>query len=746
MSGTNGTASNLPPAGDPPAGVATPETPQISNPQDRAEWLKSIYISHADVSTLTVHDYLKTKKSDHELDSYWQDSHVEWALEFLRRKHLKHADVRIVATGIAAILHRMATNPGYVPLPDSQDYAQNFEPLRAKLEASDVVIIPVNNGYIARDLGGAAAIEQTATKDAPEPQDNLVSGAIKGDHWSFIVIDKRNAEQPIARYLDGMVRARRTRPGRNKWTISGIDINARAAGKVLCGFDMLLGLERGKFDARTLKFVPHKNDDNDYLGLDYGSCGPHMYALVDYVLQHKERLVDAGMDTAFNRYNLKRTRAHELRFHSQSTRASVADEIEAERRRQEVLQPGNAVDNLTPGVLRSMMTVDKLMALADVPSVPSGPTGGRPHPKGGNNNGGDGDGDDDDDGYHPNYESYRKDFEEAKANNTLEPDIKSLAQYVIFRVKQDSALQKIKVAIGDVTYSIPVGDKNVWKTPNIPKKGVPANTKVLPDFGSMTEETLKHWLKLNKDISDKHEADGKKYNKITSRALLHKKFKETFISESDESLQGEWIHDSAVFNPEASKSKLPVNEIRHMLMSHYEPQMLQHIKKYAISNAEPKQEDNKAGWPKGTTSLPNFAHLSDEDLAQWQASNPDITEAAAARPDHNSTTERALLHQKFHGGFRKTTPEDRKRYWVHDTSVFDASYVETLTDAEILQGLRERYEPDSLQREARMLAMEEQNRRNKKKGGPFAPLNIHGKKRKNDNDAAGQDGPKRTKP
>jgi hypothetical protein len=401
------------------------------NPENREQWLASTYLGGENMTNLTVRDYLKTREASHPSDSFWQDPHIDWMLEFLRRRYKDHEDVLVANAIDGSQLYAAAMVPGFLDARETDAFLQTWEPLRAKLDIRDIVIIPVNDGYGIYEAKPEAATEGLAEKDKPQNKKGYVPPAGAGAHWSFIIVDRRDREQPLARYADGMVRAVESRKSPSGWKISGININGRVAGKVMCGFDKLLDLNKGGFDARTLKFVPHLRTNNRYPG-DYGSCGPHVYALVDHLLRNKERLIHAGLDASFNTNasNL-RARARELNFNSYHTRTKLADELKEERRRQEALQPELSVDNLTPELLRSILTIDKLVAFVDEPRTqPAPPQHSKKQSKGkGGDNDDDNDGDDGDNNDGLGDKELRKQYQEARQEGSLPEDITNFEDY-----------------------------------------------------------------------------------------------------------------------------------------------------------------------------------------------------------------------------------------------------------------------------------------------------------------------------
>lgn len=420
----------------------------------------------------------------------------------------------------------------------------------------------------------------------------------RGAHWSFIVVDMRNEEHPTARYVDGMVSPRRI--GNGRWRIDGININGAVAGEVLRGFENCLGLERGSFAARTLKFVPHMSRANAFRG-DHGPCGPHLYAFLDHILAHKTTLIDPDLQTTYNNEATRATRATELGFDSRATRRRVAEELQEERRNLEAQHPERSVANLTPEVLRSLMTVGELIKLARS-AVASSPFAHSSY--GGLDDSLAGNGGDDDKNGEFGDPPVPKIFllEEIKANPdtykgiTSDNDRYAIAHAALIerqkiaenkgaapaKIATSNGLNTTEVFVGKYLYrNVPLGDRVIW--PALQKNiTFPGGFSIMPDFAAISQSSLKRWVNTYADIQKlvSFKEDGWE---AAASALLHLKIYKTFLNQSDKKLEGFWIKDRAVFDPESQEVKLVKEEIksqktdrrstygvlREMLMRHY---------------------------------------------------------------------------------------------------------------------------------------------------------------------------------
>ncbi|KAF3037624.1 hypothetical protein E8E12_003983 [Didymella heteroderae] len=587
------------------------------HPTNKDEWLSSTYI-HADwPMSMTVEEFSKVKAASDAGDSFWQDSHINWALEFIRRRHERLEDVTIVEPHNCGILYLAGIDPSSIPDKNStiererRQYELDYAPMAEQLRATNIIILPVNNGFKTYHANAAAATEGLAESDKPQNQSGYRQGAGVGAHWSFIVVDRHDPENPTARYVDGQVFPRKRRNG--KWTITNIDTNGEVAGKILRGFDNLLELEQGKFAASTLKFVPHMQKANASGGSDYGPCGPYLYAFLDHILANKTNLIDPGLQAAYNDESTSRSRAKELGFDSLAVRARFAEELLEERKKYEAQHRDRAVANLTDEVLRCLMTVDGLISLVR-PTASSSELGTSGNWQLGGNHGGPGDNDDDGDGDEDGFfgdPPVQKALlrEEINDHPGAYADIVGRnARYeiaytaLVQRQKQKDAESgenssaktepepkaqrpnTIELYLGKHRYrNVPLDNARIWPEPEVTANiKFPAKFKRVPDFTVVLPDTLKRWVNNDPEIKARV-PNFKDVNwDVAPRAFLHVKINKTLLDQNDNSFQRLWCKDRAVFNPqdkrytnltnefEEKEDKSPMYGImREMYMRHY---------------------------------------------------------------------------------------------------------------------------------------------------------------------------------
>ncbi|KAH3915689.1 hypothetical protein HBH56_078300 [Parastagonospora nodorum] len=496
--------------------------------------------------------------------------------------------------------------------------------------------------------------------DEPRSNDSEETDRVlkySGTHWGLMIID---TETEVARWFDGLLDIKyKTRNGRRVASINHMLNAGTAAGKVLCGYDRILGRERGRFTTSTLKWVPHQNSDNT-TAHDSGACGPHMFACLNHVYQHPRALEDLHAHFKKRGSGSGRFSRGQRGFSSRATRQKIQDMI---RTQQESTKTADELPLcLDPRMMEMLglnITVQQLLAALNQIN--------------GNENLNEEEPDKASD------KEYRAQYEEAKKNNTLPRGIVSLAQFAehvrYLKIEEanrakgtkDSALTT-RLEIDGIIYDIPRNDPKAWKSPTVPKTGVPRNTTKLPDFAHMDDKTLTQWLNLkgNKSTLDKSKTDKARHSSISSKAVLHMKYKKTFLSEPDADFENVWVFDTAVFNTGQEKDRLGASRIKYMLMRHYEPETLTYIQQY-----KSKKRDHDGGEhgrdPKKakTTSL----WVTCDDKVVENNLTDDIRADPRAR-DNDMMTYRALLFLNEGGRFEKEDDATCLSFWINTPGIF----------------------------------------------------------------------------
>ncbi|CAO2652850.1 Nn.00g022610.m01.CDS01 [Neocucurbitaria sp. VM-36] len=606
------------------------QPPPKQLPTNRKEWLESAYISQHGVGVITVRQFTVTKAAAHPVDSYWEDSHIDWALEFLRRRHTDVEDVLIANTSTASQLYRIAMIPKYLDVSDTDTYRQSWAPLVNELKSHEIVVIPVNDGIKAANVTGASVTKDLAETGKTQKQNDDRPGVAQGNHWSIIVIDGRNQEQPTARYIDGMARARK---GSRKWEVDGINTNAPIAGKILCGFGMLLGLDKDAFKTSTLKFTPHMADADAYRGRDHGRCGPYLYAFLDHLFETKLILSHPDVKANFNE-RLRSERSSEFGFDSNFTRSKLQYELHDERRRQERLQPLNARDNLTDKVLeaiRSILTVDQLISLAVESQDPSPPQKKKRNPRPYNSSRGNtyGNDDDDSDDWPDLYDECPRDLYKHHMSRDRHIPLTQRLNEAVNRVKTlqkslEENFSRYGVLTKNPVYVYPEG----------------FSKDKLPDFARLSNEDTVPWHVLYRDDIFKL---GSKRNLgfPTIKAVLHRIFKGSFENESY-TLLFNYINDQEAFDLDERSEGWT------------KPELVARLDEFYLE-----------------LHVPLFATLSEDELDNWILNLHPNAKAVVQEANGNNlhNLARGMLYRFFVGALEDMSDEEVDEWRANDPAM-----------------------------------------------------------------------------
>ncbi|KAF1913145.1 hypothetical protein BDU57DRAFT_581659 [Ampelomyces quisqualis] len=646
---------------------AEPTAPRIRTRQD---WLNSIYLNTRpfSASPMLVRDFLKTTETSHREHLFWQDCHVDWALELVRRRHKNRTDFHIMSPVQVGLLYGIATIQDYLPARDSQAFRIEFEPLREELDSKPIIIIPVNNGL----------------HQERAPSVNRVWGDGSGTHWSFIVVNRRNKAKPIARYLDGLVRTEPSGTQQIKWTIRGTEINGHIAGMILCGFDSLLDLQKGAFDAKTLRFVPHMYNNNRTKD-DYGACGPHMYALLEHLLAGKKVLIDPvdGLDANFNNPARRANAAADFNFDSRVARGKLAAELMRERRTVEKSCKDLCVDNLTPELLASILTIDDLIHLARTPHQQPHRPGGN----GGNDGSGDGGGSDSDsdsegsdgDGDFGNppvpKAAVREELNENPTTYELVPDKTQRWQMayesILEREKtRENAEREELLEVGkipaDPTYrSIIILPEDMDDLP-----------RAFSDETVVSETQLKKWVGANEHLIETMKL-GHKANHLSQRAGLQVLSGVSFTEETPTRLRTIWINDPEVFTS-ADRADLPIDgAIAWRMAERYQVAELEKFGwvKLPVKNPKPAGGvSNNTPGRAGGTDGPNGTGELSEANTPLENDKPDRNRESAANPSPSKNSQPAASNTPTEGiESSADNPPSQRDSSEHNSSSNDSS-------------------------------------------------------------------------
>jgi hypothetical protein len=672
-------------------------TPVLNDGQKLDQWLNHQYLRYtleddSEIS-LTMQDFIDLTVLTHPR-CLLNGEHMSLALALSVKKN-KRADTVLLSEFSAQSLYHFGNGPSeeledlpgivrsilddkkrwiVVPCSDGVLHAEEIEKgykknVRGRTDSPD------HAGGELEDRISNKAIPDTrgvskATARVPEPRSTE-----HGSHWGILIVDK---QEKVAHWVDSLVTLR------PNFKIAHMFRAARVAGKVLCGIDSVLStqenFEKGTFDARTLKYVPQQGSHNSTRG-DHGACGPFMFAFLEHVFRYPKKLNSL-------RASFPRSGMNKINFHSLMARREIRGLI-----MQEVESRDNMPFHLTQDLLHafSLVPVDHLVrtveALQGRPPLPPRSTKSN---KGRNNNK---DNDDDDDDNNPDYAPYREDYLRSQKEGKLADfNITALAQYVEHVQVENIQLAKatvdttakekeLEVRINETSYRIPRNDIKVFKPYSKDHKGKPRGvTDNLPEFAQMSRRTTNQWVgyRSNKEIAD-HQKVNEDHNLTTSKAMLHIKFKHTFLTESDDDIRDEWVHDTMVFTPDQAKSDLEVSRIRHMLMTYYETATLKHIEKYAVRKRKNDEEHGGSDPKKAKTKeKSHWVTCSDEDVKN--AMTDEIMKNPRARNSKDLMVYRAIFFAHDGSKFADEEEETCLSFWINDPLVFKEGRDYTVED------------------------------------------------------------------
>lgn len=408
-----------------------------------------------------------------------------------------------------------------------------------------------------------------------------------GAHWGLMIIDARNE---TAHWLDGLVEIQSKEKNGNRVVYIHTMLAAgTAAGKILCGYDRLLGLDPGHFNTSTIKWTPHQTSDNTGPP-DEGACGPYTFACLKHLLKTRGALED--IYAYFRRGNAApgNFRRGRRGFNSSTTRKQISNQIREERERgmtEPASEPSLALNADLLDILGLRVTPEAaLQAVQNFKPVHGNETKDENSRK-----------------IQKHYDleqSYQaqwlKDMEDAKMQGVfVSQRINTLSEYTTWRESQKAPKisgrnptrsastvgRTRRIFLGDRAYNVPINDRAIWPPHTTHKTFWVADATKLPEFSSMTYASTDKWLKKNPGLQKKYDDLRNVANATTRRALLHHEFKKTFLGESDDSCIKVWVKDSSVFGSnkqdprqakinEATGRQRKAGLIRLAMMLHYE--------------------------------------------------------------------------------------------------------------------------------------------------------------------------------
>ncbi|KAI4927945.1 uncharacterized protein J4E92_005425 [Alternaria infectoria] len=566
----------------------------------------------------------------------------------------------------------------------AEDTVEDFPDLERAYEVDVAMIDTPQEGD---DNTPEPAIEKTkegpkkVSKKSKEPP---LEPLAVGSHWGLLVVDK---ETKTARWIDGNITL--VKRGRKTERLPrDMSPAARVAGKILCAIEQVLGPERGQYNAKTAKYVPHQFRDNSFKG-DGGACGPYVVAFLEYLYKNKYYM--SHLRTAFSRRKWD-GHCHALDFDSLYTRVEMQKIIQDECEKN--AKAGELSLKMTPDVFRILnpKVVAPWVATAwrertgerDHKGLfdryhfrkhaagthrgthgPGGPGGGGSGGSGpgrgpgrgnggsgmgpggggggpGGNNGGKGNGLGGDDGN--DSDDSNPDVQTAIRNSLLEGNGSFLVKTPLFKY--------------------PAG----------------ADHSNLPEFGTLTDAETDAWHK--KYENDLFKIYGTpSWNRQTYKAVLHRTFVGSFGGVSNEVLEG-YINDTHAFTDEERSQRWDMTSVEQRMDQTYQkidlplfaslsPTSIDHWVRNLHPDAKKVIQDNEgntrydvAGGLLYRFFVGEFADMPDEDVKVWRAHDPNMI--ADGKKDID-TARYWLTWYYYRGEAKKTLPylKESPLHWPH---------------------------------------------------------------------------------
>ena len=531
-------------------------------------------------------------------------------------------------------------------------HAQADEPTRERGRTAVPEEVQSNTRVLRSSTQARDNESQRQLNDANKEQ--TTGTRLHGAHWGLLIIDKT---EKVACWVDSYIKLERISGYHNRFKMTMLPA-AIVAGKVLCGFDTLLGEENGfptgGFTTSTLKYVPQQWDDNNYIGVDGGPCGPFTFAFLEHIFERATLLDRVGLRKMF-----PRSKQNRLKFNSMHARQEMRRLIQ-----QESEQPDAMPLQLSLDLLRilNILSVDNVQRAVDAyrnkevtPAMPTSskraalPASFKPDP------------------------TFLAAFEQDKVDNPeayedcAEDDEALMVFYTLQRsmdAHANSANGKNKesnitdIYLGRHLYrNVPLDNPTVWPAPETDQSIWPRTFKQLPDFATLKSLPLASWVNKNKEVRDHMDTD-KKHSNTTTRAMLHVKFKKTFLAEPDNNSKAVWIHDQTVFNPhdpnyvaitELEDNNIKYGKLRLMMMRHYESDrlsnVLKELRKYRVETAAPDDNNSDSGGDDsdsadgGENNQGGMDNEIGDDLGQGGNQNGEPTDGDTFHYEYQNRTE-----------------------------------------------------------------------------------------------------------
>lgn len=143
--------------------------------------------------------------------------------------------------------------------------------------------------------------------------------------------------------------------------------------------------------------------------------------------------------------------------------------------------------------------------------------------------------------------------------------------------------ETVEIRIGQEIYPFNASDNPILIPWDESREDWPDNFDAFPDF-AFIGQPFNTWCRASREwLGPQLEGRGERRNKIIAQALLHMKFKKTFLHEKDENFSLVWVNDRTVFDTNKEDLLAIVDPalrnggIRQRMMEAYDPEMLRRI-------------------------------------------------------------------------------------------------------------------------------------------------------------------------
>jgi len=665
-----------------PAAPAAPVAPVPETNEDIIrEWLEPVYLERQYLGLpiqVTMQEFLNiiaTASTDNNLRSWLLNNHLDLTTLLLTELKAK-SDILIIPSGPAITLAHVGLGVTDIDffktdvLIEQCYEAMNQEDIRW-------VVVPVTDGMADRNQArrdeaearaSTKAKENETSNDRPTEQEEAadqpeINPPNPGTHWGFMIVDKQKND---ARWLDGNLELE----NRNrKWSIKRMSNAGWVAGKILCGYDRVMGLERGGFTAATLKHVPHDTKDNAYKGDKGSACGPWVYAMLEYILKRPFILENPG--GLYNAFKQRHLNMHKklMAFNSLKTRENMQKII------RDTAEPNLSMDELPYNMTVRILDILSRPATAHLLSgIDRFNLLNRSQPKRGPNGGsgkGPGGGDDDDDD------------DDDKRDDDTYTDLQAAILATLADMHRRGSGNKDTSTQGSCDLS-KTGDLTIPDGHTMPKD--------FADTNEVDATALELWKQANDAILEPLITNRSKASDMSYRAALHASSKRGWNKESDDRMKSIWRTDSNAVN-EQTEDALTAAQIRQMMMSAYRVQEDEErpdrptITGGVIGRATvPAKKRTKVYPPRyGPGRLPDFATTSISLLDKFVKHNADLF-ADRDLSTLAKETQRAVMHRTYKGSFIEDVRQNMLDVWYKDPHAFtEEEQNQNWTPADIAQ-------------------------------------------------------------